>query len=127
MRILERCFRVANIPEIRQQIESLLEAFSADTTQPFELKVNVLYGTPKKSSEEGTPTEATFAREVTASTNKLGRSGYACLQPTSGLPAMMNHTSTAHPVVMMAPENEILDGMQLRQQATQWNPSPIFA
>ncbi|KAF1992136.1 hypothetical protein K402DRAFT_322048 [Aulographum hederae CBS 113979] len=46
MRILEYCTPVWPMPEVQEQIHTLREAFSADTSKPFELKPSFPFGTP---------------------------------------------------------------------------------
>ena len=55
MRLLEKCTTSWPMPDIhmQQQIDSLREAFSADTRKPFVLKASFPYGSP--SSNNKTP------------------------------------------------------------------------
>lgn len=46
MRILERCTSSWPMPEIQDQIDALREAFSADTSKPFELKSSFPLNSP---------------------------------------------------------------------------------
>lgn len=46
MRILEKCTSSWPMPDMRQQIDALREAFSADTRKPFVLKPSFPYGSP---------------------------------------------------------------------------------
>lgn len=47
MRLLERCtLGLEAMPEMRKQIDSIREAFSADTRKPFVLRANFPYGSP---------------------------------------------------------------------------------
>ena len=52
------------MPELKNQIETLRNAFSVDPTKPFELKESAVYGSPRRSdSEPSTPTEPGFIQE----------------------------------------------------------------
>lgn len=46
MRLLESCTSAWPMPEMQTQIDALREAFSADTSRPFELKPSFPYGSP---------------------------------------------------------------------------------
>ncbi|CAN8101417.1 unnamed protein product [Discula destructiva] len=46
MRVLERCMHAWPMPEMQKQIDSIREAFSADTRKPFVLKPSFPYGSP---------------------------------------------------------------------------------
>ncbi|KAK5108859.1 hypothetical protein LTR62_007749 [Meristemomyces frigidus] len=54
MRVLEHCITTAT-PEIRAQINNLREAFSADTSQPFELKSSLGVRSPSVDSHPTPP------------------------------------------------------------------------
>ncbi|KAJ2892009.1 lipase regulator 1 [Zalerion maritima] len=54
MRILERCMSAWPMPDMQRQIDSIREAFSADTTKLFVLKPSFPYGSPH-SSHHSTP------------------------------------------------------------------------
>jgi len=113
--------------EIQKQIDSLREAFSADTSQPFELRANFPYGTPKKSSETNTPTDATFAKDAMSTANQVVQSAYPEMiygTPTSA--GLMNQTAAAQSLMMLDPGHNEMETMQMNQQAPQWNPTRIF-
>jgi hypothetical protein len=46
MRILEKCTSSWPMPDMQQQVDTLREAFSADTRKPFVLKASFPYGSP---------------------------------------------------------------------------------
>lgn len=127
MRILETCSSAWPMPEIQKQVDSLREAFSADINQPFELRANFPYGTPKRASEGDTPTDTSFVQDVMSTANQVSRTAYAASMAPPVQKCLMSHNNTAHAMVMMnntAP-NE-LENMQMSQQASQWNPTRIF-
>jgi len=113
------------MPEIRQQIDSLREAFSADTTQPFELRANFPYGTPKKSSDSNTPTEANFPQDVMTNTMQAGQPSFAGVPMAAGA-GLMNQSAATHTMALMSTGQNDIDSMQMSQQGSQWNPTRIF-
>ncbi|KAK3675729.1 hypothetical protein LTR78_004370 [Recurvomyces mirabilis] len=54
MRVLEQCI-ISATPEIRTQINNLREAFSADTSKPFELKASLGVRSPVAESQSTPP------------------------------------------------------------------------
>jgi len=55
MRILENCTSAWPMPEMQTQIDALREAFSADTSRPFELKASFPFGSPSSSGLQPSP------------------------------------------------------------------------
>ena len=55
MRIMEKVMEVWAMPELRQQVEAVREAFSADTRKPFVLKPSFPYGSPHPSNSSSPP------------------------------------------------------------------------
>ncbi|KFY43231.1 hypothetical protein V494_02060 [Pseudogymnoascus sp. VKM F-4513 (FW-928)] len=56
MQLLERCTNACPMPDMQQQIDALREAFSADTSKPFDLKPSFPYGSPTSSNQSSPPT-----------------------------------------------------------------------
>lgn len=50
MRVLEKCIAEWPMPEVREQIDNLRAAFSADMSKPFSLRSSFPYGTPSSGS-----------------------------------------------------------------------------
>ena len=57
MRILESCTSSWPMPEMQAQIDALREAFSADTSRPFELKPSFPYGSPAARLQPSPPAD----------------------------------------------------------------------
>lgn len=55
MRILEKCMGAWPMPDMQKQVDSVREAFSADTRKPFVLKPSFPYGSPHSSSRSSPP------------------------------------------------------------------------
>lgn len=67
MRLLESCTSAWPMPDMQTQIDALREAFSADTSRPFELKPSFPYGSP------GTNLQPSPSLDVKYPHNNLGR------------------------------------------------------
>ncbi len=55
MRILEKCMGAWPMPDMQKQVDSVREAFSADTRKAFVLKPSFPYGSPVSSSHPSPP------------------------------------------------------------------------
>ncbi|KAE9978515.1 hypothetical protein EG328_001425 [Venturia inaequalis] len=55
MRILEQCTPHWQMPEVHAQINALREAFSVDTSRPFELKPSFPFGSPTPTQHQTSP------------------------------------------------------------------------
>ncbi|KAH8899222.1 hypothetical protein GQ53DRAFT_303019 [Thozetella sp. PMI_491] len=55
MRILEKCMGAWPMPDMQKQVDSVREAFSADTRKPFMLKPSFPYGSPQSSTHPSPP------------------------------------------------------------------------
>jgi hypothetical protein len=118
MRVLETMAPSFPMPEMQQQVNSLRQAFSADTSKPFELKPTFPFGSP----------------QVAPQTSPLSNDGsYRPRHPSHPSPleqpGQVNyHAPVAQSLVMMvsghrAPQPS--SGMQMPENV-QWNPQRIF-
>ncbi|KAK2749807.1 hypothetical protein FQN55_003043 [Onygenales sp. PD_40] len=80
MRILERCASTWPVPDLQSQINTLRQAFSADTNKPFELKPSFPYGSPSDPTHSSSPTDPHYLQ-----TSYPG-SGSEHYQPAYGAP-----------------------------------------
>lgn len=64
MRLLERCVAHWPMPDLTAQIESLRDAFSADTSKPFELKRSFPFGSPGTSPSPVRTRDLSFEAEM---------------------------------------------------------------
>ncbi|KAK3694612.1 hypothetical protein B0T22DRAFT_370197 [Podospora appendiculata] len=55
MRLLEKCMGTWPMPDMQRQVDSVREAFSADTRKPFVLKPSFPYGSPQPSTHSSPP------------------------------------------------------------------------
>ncbi|KAI9047644.1 hypothetical protein LZ554_008355 [Drepanopeziza brunnea f. sp. 'monogermtubi'] len=114
MRILEKCTSSWPMPDMQQQIDSLREAFSADTRKPFVLKPSFPYGSP--GAINMTPPRSTAAYR----THSLAQ-------------GMEQQHGSQQSLVMMAggqrgsqPQAPISTGVPMAADPSTWNPSRIF-
>ncbi len=84
MRILEQCISSAT-PDIKAQINTLREAFSTDTSQPFELKPTLGLQSPTMDNQPSPPGSH---RHSPASATTQNTSGWLSLQDTTSSKTM---------------------------------------
>lgn len=108
MRVLEHCLSSANA-EMQAQINTLREAFSADVTQPFELKPTlglrspIMENHPTPSSTDSDPASSRVLSQPTWSMAETAVSGHKSIGPGAGYattfdsaPAMSSRPSIPH-------------------------------
>lgn len=99
MRLLEQCIQKWDMPDMHKQIDALREAFSADTSKPFELKQTFPYGSPpaqRSSQSPNLPTTSSFGGVMPETTGAL--------QPTAdAAPGQANSSSSTYFQAMPLP------------------------
>lgn len=136
MRILETCTPSWPMPEMHQQVNNLRQAFSADTSKPFELKPTFPFGSPQvppQSSPSSNP--GSYRSRLPSQQSPLeqpGQVNYHAHPITPPISASEHDTKADSPVaqslVMMASGQRAPQpaaGMQM-QESVQWNPQRIF-
>ncbi|OSS49817.1 hypothetical protein B5807_06060 [Epicoccum nigrum] len=136
MRVLEACAPSWPMPEMQAQVNSLRQAFSADTTKPFELKATFPFGSPQVAPQSSPLTNQSSYRSRHPShpspLEQPGQINYHAHPITPPISASDLGSKTDSPVaqslVMMAsgqraPQSSA--GMQM-QENVQWNPQRIF-
>lgn len=140
MRILEKCTPLWPLAEMQPQINALREAFSADTSQPFELKLSFPWGSPEISNRPSPYADSSF---VTQASNMQQH-------PDNGMPAFSyQHRAISPPMSTgggqasgrgESPPSQAIAGVlgDIRNASAsphhgselveppQWNPSGIF-
>lgn len=134
MRILERCVHHWPMPEMQQQVENLRQAFSADTTKPFELKPSFPFGSPQ-SQPLSSPlsSSGSYRPRIPSQSSPLEQPGQVTYHPiTPPISASDQDLKADSPVaqslVMMASGQRVphtAAPMQM-QEPVQWNPSKII-
>ncbi|KAL9060473.1 MAG: hypothetical protein Q9162_000646 [Coniocarpon cinnabarinum] len=125
MRILEKCASSWPVPQLKIQIDSLRQAFSADLNKPFELRQNFPFGSPDPSSEGASPhSEPTYLHQAQ---HRRVQSGQSFSAPFGAAPVTPPQTT---PVTSQEYTPSIcigaIDGSMPAQQHAQWDPSGVF-
>ena len=131
MRILEQIAPHWPMPEVQAQINSLREAFSADTSKSFDLKPNFPYGSPASQAGVSPLGEAAFLAKPSQdmSLDSNSHVGYSIIHPiTPPISATDDEVKTNSPVVqsmgMLSSSRPMLQSQEPMQQS--WNPSRLF-
>jgi hypothetical protein len=131
MRILEQCSETWPLPEIRAQIDALRQAFSADTTRPFELKATFPYGSPSEqhSSPPALETQYNqFGQPQMPSPHRLGYNSHSGTPPIS-TGADDSKSDTSQPNNMTILHHHQLGNPQLNVplvDENSWDPTRII-
>lgn len=140
MRIMEKVMEVWAMPELRQQVEAVREAFSADTRKPFVLKPSFPYGSPHPSNSSSPPRTQGFRppadraapmdqRLDPSNSQSVSFPGLPISPPVSAGATDSNGDSPAgQPIANMSQAGQassIQQGMSLGEQPA-WNPARIF-
>ena len=118
------------MPELQTQIEALREAFSADTSRPFELKSSFPYGSPLADVQPSPLLDAKYQNQFggQVSSEQPAQVQYHP-QPLTP-PILGNHEDrdrpiTTDPLGIMA-NGQQLSSTPLETDQAAWNPTPIF-
>ena len=138
MRILESCTSTWPVPEMQARIDALREAFSADTSRPFELKPSFPYGSPTSSAglQPSPPPDDHLAHRMMPAQESLGQSHHVPYnaQPitppvSAGFDASKGNTlsSASMPMISNGPQQQLpLQTSSMGNDQVEWNPTPIF-
>jgi len=143
MRILEHCTSAWPMPEMQTQIDALREAFSADTSRPFELKRSFPFGSPNSSQasyglQPSPPLDAGLNHPMLARHESHGQVSqipqYHPQQPmtppiSAGLDNSNDKTLPPASMPMMSnglSQNIPLQTTSMGNDQVEWNPTPIF-
>ncbi|KAK3987749.1 hypothetical protein QBC44DRAFT_115810 [Cladorrhinum sp. PSN332] len=122
MRILEKCMSSWPMPDMQRQIDSVREAFSADTRKPFILKPSFPYGSPAPGSHPSPP-----GRRLDTQVPHSQVSYSLPITPTSAC-GLDNKSDTPglQSLAMMASQPTTVSQTMSLSDAPAWNPSRIF-
>jgi hypothetical protein len=136
MRILEQCTPHWPMPEVHAQINGLREAFSADTSQPFELKPSFPFGSPSSQHIPSPLTDGAYhsrASNEAAPLDPANHVNYTVVQPITPPVSTTDEIPKADSPVgqslaMMAPQDHTPQPSVQHQEGFQgqWNPTKIF-
>ncbi|VUC35822.1 unnamed protein product [Clonostachys rosea] len=140
MRIMEKVMEVWAMPELRQQVEAVREAFSADMRKPFVLKPSFPYGSPHPSNSSTSPNRPHGYRPEFGRTGSMDQHldaqnaqnvsyiGHPISPPVSiGTTDSKGDSPAGQPLMMMSQSGPTpgLQSMPLAEQPA-WNPNRIF-
>ncbi|KAL9038684.1 MAG: hypothetical protein Q9214_005182 [Letrouitia sp. 1 TL-2023] len=127
MRILESCTSAWPMPEMQASIDALREAFSADTSQPFRLRANFLYGSPVASLRGSDPVDTKYQPPLSRETSheQVHYSQQPLTPPISaGLEDSKDRPMGASTMDLMASGGLSMDSMG--NDRSGWDPTRIF-
>ena len=137
MRILENCTSAWPMPEMQTQIDALREAFSADTSRPFELKSSFPFASPSSSGlqpspplDNGGPLPALTRYDSHNQVNQVPYHAQPITPPVSAGFEMPKDTMLPpSSMSMMTSGQQQQTSMQtptIANTQVEWNPAPIF-
>lgn len=123
------------MPETKAQIDALREAFSADTSKPFELKPNFPYRSPSPSIRPSPSFDIKYQHDVLSRPNSNGQIAQVpyhhqpLTPPMSGEHELPNQpiSATSMPIVPTIEHQPIsLTSNSIDNDPIAWDPSRIF-
>jgi hypothetical protein len=131
MRLLERLTPYYSLQDVRKQIDGLREAFSADTTKPFELKTGFPFGspTPQPPDLQMVNQNSAFATHaITMDTSQVSHAIMHPITPPASLTGEEFKTDSPlpQPMPMMTHPTSTAQSPMSAGTVPQWNPSRLF-
>ena len=138
MRILENCTSAWPMPEMQTQIDALREAFSADTSRPFELKRSFPYASPSSSGlqpspplDNGYPPPMLTRHESHGHINQMPYHTQPITPPVSAGFELPKDASLPSASMSMMTNGQQQQQMPMQTPSigtsqVEWNPTPIF-
>lgn len=144
MRILENCTSSWPMPEMQAQIDALREAFSANTSKPFELRASFPYGSPGSSLmlQPSPPMEMPYqheslsqqsSREQSAQTHysqpitpPISADTYDPLDAKQPIAMMIMNPAAQHQQQQQQHHQGLPNGISSAEDLGGWNPTRIF-
>lgn len=137
MRILENCTSAWPMPEMQTQIDALREAFSADTSRPFELKRTFPFASPSSSGlqpspplDPGHPPPMLARHESHAQVNQMPYNTQPITPPVSAgfeMPKDLSLPSTSMSMMTNGQQHQLaMQTPSIGTSQVEWNPTPIF-
>ncbi|SPQ18331.1 be58ca52-ac8b-4225-b3c4-c3ec358facfd [Thermothielavioides terrestris] len=135
MRILEKCMSAWPMPDMQKQVDSVREAFSADTRKPFVLKPTFPYGSPHSAthpSPPGMPHSQVSYTTATATATTTNAHHHPLTPVSVGPPDSKSVSPVVPALTTMAPgaasqaSSGVAQTLPLAEAPPAWNPSRIF-
>jgi hypothetical protein len=132
MRLLEQLTPYYSLPDVRKQIDCLREAFSADTTKPFELKTGFPFGspTPQPSDLQMVNPNPAFssAHGIAMDSSQVSNAIMHPITPPASLTGEEFKTDSPlpQPMPLMTHQTSTAQSPMGAGTVPQWNPSRLF-
>jgi hypothetical protein len=135
MRILELCTSEWPMTDMQMQIDALREAFSADTSRPFELRPGFPYGSPGAQQQMSPPLDIKYQQSPLACQVSHGQTAPTEYEPQPITPPMsVAHDEHERPLVPTS--LDLISGSRVESISgasdvtgldhASWNPTRIF-
>ena len=132
MRILETCTAAWPVPDMQPRIDAFKEAFSADSSRPFELKRTFPYGSPSSTgtfqpspSPDGRMGRPTMMAQH-ESHGQTAQLSYNVQPMTPPVSAGFDTSKDPLSMSMMSSGQQQQLPIQTSSMGVEWNPAPIF-
>ena len=138
MRILENCTSAWPSSEMQTQIDALREAFSADTSRPFQLKPTFPLGSPSSNGmQPSPPLDASLSlprlnrHESYGQVHQIPYQTQPITPPVSAGFEIPKDTPLSSASMPMMPASQQQQHMPIQTSSVgtnqiEWNPTPIF-
>ena len=137
MRILENCTSALPMRDMQTQIDALREAFSADTTRPFELKRSFPFASPRSNGlqpspplDVGHPPPVLTRHHSHGQVNQMPYHTQPITPPVSAgfeIPKDASLSSGSMSLVTNGQQQSMpMQTPSLGTNQVDWNPTPIF-
>ena len=119
------------MPEMQTSIDALRDAFSADTSQPFQLRANFPYGSPVASLRGSEPVDSKYHPPLSRETSRehaapVHYSTHPLTPPISaGLEDVKEQPMGASTMEIMT-NGELSMGGDVGDDRSGWDPTRIF-
>ena len=119
------------MPEMQTQIDALREAFSADTSRPFELRSTFPYGSPGGTLRSSPPIDVKYQSLSRQTSHEMPYHAQPMTPPVSaGLEDLRDRQMGTSPqsTMMVSGQQQAvpMTGTSMASDQMNWNPKGIF-
>jgi hypothetical protein len=125
MRLLEQLTPYYSLQDVRKQIDGLREAFSADTTKPFELKTGFPFGSPTPQPPDLQMPNAQF-HPIPMEASQVSHVIHPITPPASLSGEEYKTDPPPQPLSLLTHQTSTAPGPMSAGTVPQWNPSRLF-
>lgn len=128
MRILESCTSAWPMPEMQSQIHALREAFSVDTSKPFELRPSFPHGSPGGTLGQNPPLNITYQSLSRQTSHDIPYQAQQPMTPpiSAGLGDGRDRSMSMSMAMGAQQQPMPLSTTPLSNDGIEWNPTKIF-